>query len=383
MRLVRACNRVHAPLSHPPPPHLQLRACAPPPACRRSLEERFQEHAQYRKASALGAQRRRLLALGIEGVDADLDWSILSVLLCLGSRPLDTCLPEVDDGRWTKCGGATHASSTAAADAADAATGPGAGRLAACSSVNAVSMTKCFACSGTDSSATSGEESGGEDASSLSEWTDDASGDDGDCGGDDGVGVRGGERGGGGRGRAFDAPGGGGSAAHGGGGLAAHDGGAAATCRPATAATISPGAGEDVEDLALQTHGTHAAAWLAIAMRGGGGGGAEPTVPSAAKRALLRRPLPGGGGPPAKAAEVRKEDLIWRLGEARLGALQPLARLRPCDCVSDGWLSHQVWRCGWCGRGIAACGCVHASVGMGVSESALGFWCGPRAGAAD
>jgi hypothetical protein len=53
------------------------------------------EHAQYTKARTLQQCCDRLCSLGLEGADADLDWSILSLLTNLAYRPLDTPTPTL------------------------------------------------------------------------------------------------------------------------------------------------------------------------------------------------------------------------------------------------------------------------------------------------
>lgn len=48
------------------------------------------EHAQYSKARALNNARWQLCQLGLQGVEPDMDWSVLSMLFHLAHRPLDT-----------------------------------------------------------------------------------------------------------------------------------------------------------------------------------------------------------------------------------------------------------------------------------------------------
>ena len=59
------------------------------------LEERLEEHSQLSKARALFQLRLQLCHSGFggNGVNPDLDWSILSLLFSLASRPLDTVHP--------------------------------------------------------------------------------------------------------------------------------------------------------------------------------------------------------------------------------------------------------------------------------------------------
>ena len=57
------------------------------------MEERLEEHSQLTKARALSQLRVRLCRLELQGLDADVDWSILSLLFSLSTRPLDTGLP--------------------------------------------------------------------------------------------------------------------------------------------------------------------------------------------------------------------------------------------------------------------------------------------------
>ena len=70
--------------------------------CLFRLEERLQEHSQISKARAMRQLRQQLCQIQLEGTNSDLDWSILSLLFSLSTRPLDSAYPSPQPQRPTQ-----------------------------------------------------------------------------------------------------------------------------------------------------------------------------------------------------------------------------------------------------------------------------------------